>query len=176
MSKLLSVAVVLCLTALYTLPVVTLVAIGPPQAQRPKASAVDPWAVTQEDDNTAILTFLSTTGDNTAKIRAAVRVDRERVKARVGEIAPAPKPSTWIYLDGRDNDGKPTGKTLIDLSRVTSADIPPGDGNIVLYETGFATVKTPKTPALEAHLRAYFGPVDLSTQAVPAAVKEGGAK
>jgi hypothetical protein len=148
---------------LFALPV-----LAEPQA-RPKATAADPWAVTQEDDNTAILTFLSTTGDNTAKVRAAVRVDRERVKARVGEAPATAKPSTWIYLDGRDNDGKPTGKTLIDLSRVTSADIPIGDGNIVLYETGFATVRTPKTPALEAHLRAHFAATDLSTQAVPAA-------
>lgn len=163
MSKLLSAAVVLCLAALFTLPV-----IAEPQA-RPKATAADPWAVTTEDDVMVLDVYRRAAGNLDDKLRAAVRVDRERVKARVGEAPATPKPSTWIYLDGRDTDGKPTGKTLIDLSRVTSADIPIGDGNIVLYETGFATVRTPKTSALEAHLRAHFAATDLSTQAVPAA-------
>lgn len=168
MSKLLSIAVALCLAALFILPVVTLAALAEPQAQRPKATA-DPWAVTTEDDVMVLDVYRRAAGNLDDKLRAAILEDRKRVKTRVGEAPATPKPSTWIYMDGRDNDGKPTGKTLIDLSRVTSLDIPLGEGNIVLYETGFATVKTPKTPALEAHLRAYFGATDLSTQAVPAA-------
>jgi len=164
MSKSQSIIILACLAIMIG------VGVDHVQAQaRPKATAADPWAVTTEDDVMVLDVYRRAAGNLDDKLRAAILEDRKRVKARVGEAPAASKPSTWIYLDGRDQNGAPTGKTLIDLSRVTSVDIPIWEGNIVLYETGFATVKTPKTPALEAHLRTHFAATDLSTQAVPTA-------
>jgi len=147
---------------LFVLPVV-----AEPQS-RPKATAADPWAITQEDDNTAILTFLSTTGDNTAKVRAAVRVDRERVKARVVE-APAVVKPRWILVDNRNENGALIGKTLVDLNVITKYDVPSGLSDVLLYVGGFVTVRTPATPEIKAFLAQHFAATDLSTQAVPAA-------
>ncbi len=164
MSKSQSIIILLCLAIMIG------VGVDHVQAQaRPKATAADVWAVTQEDDNTAILTFLSTTGDNTAKVRAAVRVDRERVKARVGEAPATVVKPRWIYVDNRNENGALIGKTLVDLSVITKYDIPIGSSDVLLYEGGFVTVRTPATPEIKAFLNQHFGATDLSTQAVPAA-------
>jgi len=79
------------------LPVVAVVA--EPQAQRPKATAVDVWAVTTDDDNTAQLTYLATSGDSVTKLRAAIRRDRELVKARVDILREPPAAVRFLSIE-----------------------------------------------------------------------------
>jgi hypothetical protein len=156
---------------LFALPVV-----AEPQAQRPKATAADPWAVTTEDDVMVLDVYRRAAGNLDDKLRAAILEDRKRVKARVGETPAAAVKPRWILVDNRDQNGALIGKTLADLSVITKYDIPTGSSDVLLYEGGFATVRTQATPEIKAFLAQHFAATDLSTQAVPAAVKEARAK
>lgn len=133
-------------------------------AQAVRPVAVDPWSVTSEDDTAANLTYLSTPGSQVVKVRAVIQADRLRVKARVG--AETARPARRVWLD-RAEEGKIVGRQLIDLDVYTSVDIPTGDGDILFYESGFATARAPKTPAVESHLRAYYGAADLGSKGGP---------
>lgn len=140
-----------------TIVVSPLVVAAFARAVRPVAP--DPWAVTTEDDTAANLTYLSTPGSQTAKVRAVIQADRARVKSRVGSAAPAASRRVWLTVDG--------GQTLIDLDVYTSVVV--GATEVEFRESGFTTLRVPRSDGLVAHVRAYFGAVDLSTPAVPAA-------
>lgn len=127
--------------------------LGHAYSQTPvRPVTTDPWGITTEDDNIANLTYLSTAGGQAAKIRAMIQADRARVKSRVAvETA---RPSRRVWIDTAD------GKVLIDLDVYTSIVI--GAAEVEFRESGFATLRAPKTDALVAHVRAYYGGVDLT--------------
>lgn len=121
-------------------------------AQAVRPVAVDPWSVTSDDDTAANLTYLSTPGSQTVKVRAVILADRARLRTRVGSAAPTASRRVWLAVDG--------GQTLIDLDVYTSVVV--GTTEVEFREGGFATLRTPRSDGLVAHLRAYYGGVDLS--------------
>ena len=125
--------------------------------------AADPWAVTSEDDNAAILTYLSTTGDVAVKVRAAIRADRLKVKARVPAVEVQPEADavpSRIMVD-RINDDLTTSKHVLDLAAYDSVDFA-ADGRVVFGIGGFNVVKVKGTAALGEHLKGYYKYADVS--------------
>lgn len=85
---------------------------------------------------------------------------------------PAPLPaklSPWIYVAKVTTDPQTgviapsTAKQLIDLGTFSSIEVSNAPtGPIRFQESGFTTLETPRNPILEAYIRSYFSPVDLS--------------
>lgn len=133
--------------------------IGVPLAVATFAQAVrpvepDPWSITAEDDAAVLDVYRKAAGNLDDKLRAAVKADRARLKSRV--VVESAKPSRRVWLDTSD------GKALVDLDVYTSVIIT--DKEVEFRESGFTTLRAPKTAALTAHLRAYYGAVDLAEQ------------
>lgn len=149
------------ITLIATIAVAPLVAAAFARSVRPAESAPDPWAVTADDDAAVLDVYRRAAGNLDDKLRSAVKADRLRVKSRVG--AETARPARRVWLD-RAEEGKVVGRQLVDLDVYTSVDIPTGDGDILFYESGFATTRAPKTPAVESHLRAYYGAADLGSK------------
>lgn len=116
----------------------------------------------------------------------AVPVPPVRAEAAIGiapvnqlTTAPAPIPaklSPWVYVAKITTDPQTgaiapsTAKQLVDLSRFSSIEVPLGaSGAIRFQESGFTVLETPRNPLLEAYIRSYFSPVDLSTVAASSA-------
>lgn len=130
---------------------VVAIVVGASQAP-PRPVAVDPWAITTEDDTAANLTYLSTPGSQTAKVRAVIQADRARLRTRVGSAAPTASRRVWLAVDG--------GQTLIDLDVYTSVVV--GATEVEFRESGFTTLRVPRTDGLVAHVKAYYGGVELA--------------
>lgn len=119
------------------------------QAVRP---AVDPWSITSDDDTAANLTYLSTPGSQTAKVRAVIQADRARLKARAVVQPAKPARRVWLTVDG--------GQTLVDLDVHTSVVV--GTTEVEFRESGFTTLRVPRTDAVVAHVKAYYGGAELN--------------
>ncbi len=133
------------------------VAVVAPAQVRP--TTPDPWAVTTNDTTAAVRTFTAGGASLEAKLAAVIQADRERLKPRVGNAAP--KASRRVWLD-RTEDGKIVGMQLLDLDAYSSIR-PSEDGREYEFAMSeFVVARAPRSPALEAHLRDYFQPADLT--------------
>ena len=118
----------------------------------PRPAEPDPWSITAEDDAAVLATYRTAAGNLDDKLRAAVKADRARLKARVVVQSAKPARRVWLTVDG--------GQTLIDLDVYTSVVV--GATEVEFRESGFTTLRVPRTDGLVAHVRAYYGGVDLN--------------
>ena len=130
--------------------------IGVPLAVATFAQAVrpvepDPWSITAEDDAAVLDVYRKAAGNLDDKLRAAVKADRARLKARAVVQPAKPARRVWLTVDG--------GQTLIDLDVYTSVVV--GATEVEFRESGFTTLRVPRSDGLVAHVRAYFGGVEL---------------
>jgi hypothetical protein len=139
------------ITLIATIAVAPLVAAAFARSVRPAESAPDPWAVTADDDAAALDVYRRAAGNLDDKLRSAVKADRLRVKSRV--VAETARPARRVWLDTTD------GKALIDLNVYTSVVI--GATEVEFRESGFTTLRVPRSDAVVSHLRAYYGGVEL---------------
>lgn len=130
---------------------VVAIVVGASQAP-PRPAEPGPWSITAEDDAAVLATYRTAAGNLDDKLRAAVKADRARLKARVVVQSAKPARRVWLTVDG--------GQTLVDLDVYTSVVV--GTTEVEFRESGFTTLRVPRTDAVVAHVKAYYGGAELN--------------